>query len=111
MYLPAAGGCLKESPLNASPNLSAPAHATADPPRHLPLHSWHAAHGARMESFAGWAMPIQYPLGILGEHRHTRAAAGLFDVSHMGQILVRSRTGDHLDAARALERLVPIDVV
>ena len=44
-------------------------------------------------TFAGWAMPIHYPLGILGEHRHTRAAAGLFDVSHMGQIVLRSRTG------------------
>jgi aminomethyltransferase len=64
-----------------------------------------------MESFAGWAMPIHYQLGILGEHRHTRAAAGLFDVSHMGQIIVRSRAGDQLAAARELERLVPVDVV
>jgi aminomethyltransferase len=64
-----------------------------------------------MESFAGWAMPIHYPLGILGEHRHTRAAAGLFDVSHMGQIIVRARSGDQKAAARELERLVPMDVV
>ena len=49
-------------------------------PTHLPLHAWHVAHNARIESFAGWAMPIHYPLGILGEHKHTRAAAGLFDV-------------------------------
>jgi aminomethyltransferase len=75
------------------------------------LHAWHAAHGARIESFAGWAMPIHYPLGILGEHRHTRAAAGLFDVSHMGQIMVRALEGDHLAAARELERLVPMDVM
>jgi aminomethyltransferase len=75
------------------------------------LHAWHVAHGARMECFAGWAMPIHYPLGILGEHKHTRAAAGLFDVSHMGQIMVRARAGDHLAAARELERLVPVDVM
>jgi aminomethyltransferase len=80
-------------------------------PAHLPLHAWHVAHGARIESFAGWAMPIHYPPGILAEHRHTRAAAGLFDVSHMGQILLRSRTGDHLAAARELEKLVPVDVL
>jgi len=80
-------------------------------PTHLPLHDWHVEHGARIEAFAGWAMPIHYPLGVLGEHRHTRTAAGLFDVSHMGQIIVRSRTGDHLAAARELERLVPVDVV
>jgi aminomethyltransferase len=80
-------------------------------PAHLPLHAWHVAHGARMESFAGWAMPIHYPLGILGEHRHTRAAAGLFDVSHMGQIMVRALAGDHLAAARELEKLVPVDVM
>jgi aminomethyltransferase len=80
-------------------------------PTHLPLHAWHVAHGARIESFAGWAMPIHYPLGILGEHKHTRAAAGLFDVSHMGQIFVRALAGDHLAAARELERLVPVDVM
>jgi aminomethyltransferase len=64
-----------------------------------------------MEPFAGWAMPIHYSLGILGEHRHTRAAAGLFDVSHMGQIILRARSGDNGDAALALEKLVPVDVV
>ncbi len=80
-------------------------------PTHLPLHALHLARGARIESFAGWAMPIHYPLGILGEHKHTRAAAGLFDVSHMGQILVRALEGDHLAVARELERLVPVDVL
>ncbi len=80
-------------------------------PTHLPLHALHLARGARIESFAGWAMPIHYPLGILGEHKHTRAAAGLFDVSHMGQILLHSRTGDHVAAARELEKLVPVDVM
>ncbi|MEA3133583.1 MAG: aminomethyltransferase [Gammaproteobacteria bacterium] len=82
-----------------------------DPLRSLPLHDFHVAHGARMQPFAGVAMPIHYAPGILGEHRHTRAAAGLFDVSHMGQILLRSRSGDNLDAARALETLVPVDVM
>jgi aminomethyltransferase len=63
-----------------------------------------------MEPFAGWSMPICYPLGILGEHRHTRAAAGLFDVSHMGQISVRARSADLRDAALALESLMPVDL-
>ncbi len=86
--------------------------APVPPPlRRLPLHDVHVAQGARMEPFAGWVMPICYPLGILGEHRHTRAAAGLFDVSHMGQIILRARSGDHRDAALALETLVPVDVV
>jgi aminomethyltransferase len=64
-----------------------------------------------MEAFAGWSMPIQYELGILAEHRHTRTAAGLFDVSHMGQILVRARSGEVRDAALALESLVPADLL
>src|SRR5260370_42018268 len=80
-------------------------------PTHLPLHAWHLRKGARIESFAGWAIPILYPLGILGEHKRTRAAAGLFDVSDMGQIFVRALEGDHLAAARELERLVPVDVM
>lgn len=77
----------------------------------LPLHEFHLSHGARMHPFAGVAMPIHYTLGILGEHHHTRIAAGLFDVSHMGQVLVRARSGDNADAARALESLVPVDVI
>ena len=60
-----------------------------------------------MEAFAGWSMPIQYELGILAEHRHTRTAAGLFDVSHMGQILVRARSGDVRDAASRSSRWCP----
>ena len=79
--------------------------------RLLPLNDVHVAHGARMQPFAGVSMPIHYELGILGEHRHTRTAAGLFDVSHMGQIILRARSGDPLDAARALETLVPTDVI
>ena len=79
--------------------------------RETPLHALHVALGARMVPFAGYDMPVQYPLGILREHLHTRSAAGLFDVSHMGQIAVRARSGQLADAARALEALVPIDVV
>jgi aminomethyltransferase len=82
-----------------------------DTPRRLPLHDLHVAHGARLVPFAGWIMPLQYELGILGEHRHTRAAAGLFDVSHMGQILVRAKSGEPRDAALALESVVPVDVL
>src|SRR5678809_1583537 len=75
-----------------------------------PLHALHVELGAKMVPFAGYDMPVQYPTGILKEHLHTRAAAGLFDVSHMGQIALRPRSGDVADAARALERLVPADI-
>jgi len=67
----------------------------------LPLDSWHRAHGARMVPFAGYEMPVQYE-GIIAEHTWTRTNAGLFDVSHMGQLLVH---GD--DVAGALETLLP----
>jgi aminomethyltransferase len=76
-----------------------------------PLHALHLRHGARMVPFAGYAMPVQYPAGLLKEHLHTRSAAGLFDVSHMGQIRLTPRSGDIADAARALETLLPIDVL
>jgi aminomethyltransferase len=64
-----------------------------------------------MVPFAGYEMPVQYKPGVLKEHLHTRASAGLFDVSHMGQIVLRPKSGDVPDAARALERLVPVDIV
>lgn len=64
-----------------------------------------------MAPFAGYDMPIHYPLGILKEHLHTRAAAGLFDVSHMGQIEVFSPNGGFAQAALALERLIPVDIL
>ena len=64
-----------------------------------------------MVPFAGYSMPVQYAAGVMKEHQHTRAAAGLFDVSHMGQVILRPRSGDIADAARALERLVPVDVL
>lgn len=78
--------------------------------KRTPLFALHIARGARMVPFAGYEMPVQYAPGILKEHLHTRAAAGLFDVSHMGQIAVRPRSGRMSDAALALERLVPVDV-
>ncbi len=74
-----------------------------------PLHAMHMRLGARLVPFAGYNMPLQYPSGIIKEHLHTRAAASLFDVSHMGQIVLRPRSGRIEDAARALETLVPGD--
>ena len=76
-----------------------------------PLHALHVELGGRMVPFAGYDMPLQYPAGIMVEHLHVRAACGLFDVSHMGQVLLRPRSGDVRDAALALERLVPTDIV
>ena len=81
------------------------------PLRRTPLYDLHVRLGARMVPFAGYDMPVQYPAGIIREHLHTRAAAGLFDVSHMGQITIRARSGRFEDAARALESLVPADLV
>jgi aminomethyltransferase len=74
--------------------------------KHTPLHALHLELGARMVPFAGYEMPVQYPAGIVREHLHTRASAGLFDVSHMGQVLVRGE-----GATAALERLVPADLL
>ncbi len=67
--------------------------------------------GAKMVPFAGYEMPVQYAPGVLKEHLHTRASAGLFDVSHMGQVILRPRSGDLADAALALESLVPVSVL
>ena len=71
-----------------------------------PLHALHVELGARMVPFAGYDMPVQYPLGVMKEHLHTREHAGLFDVSHMGQIMLRGA-----NAAKALESLVPVDII
>lgn len=79
--------------------------------KHTPLHALHLALGGKMVPFAGYDMPVQYPNGVLREHLHTRASAGLFDVSHMGQIALRPKSGRPEDAALALERLVPQDIV
>lgn len=76
----------------------------SDTERKLPLDSWHRARGGRMVPFAGYAMPVQYE-GIMAEHRWTRESAGLFDVSHMGQIIVAGA-----EAEKGLESLLPADL-
>lgn len=79
--------------------------------KRVPLHDLHVARGGKIVPFAGYDMPVQYAAGVLKEHLHTRAAAGLFDVSHMGQIALRPKSGKLEDAALALERLVPQDIL
>lgn len=74
-----------------------------------PLYDLHVELGAKMVPFAGYAMPVQYPLGVMGEHVHTREKAGLFDVSHMGQCTIRSKNGG--DPAEALEQIMPAALV
>jgi aminomethyltransferase len=81
------------------------------PFKHTPLHALHAACGGKMVPFAGYDMPVQFASGVLREHLHTRCSAGLFDVSHMGQIVLRPKSGKAEDAALALERLVPQDIL
>lgn len=76
-----------------------------------PLYDLHIELGARMVPFAGYDMPVQYPAGVLKEHLHTRAKCGLFDVSHMGQVEIRAKSGTYEDAALALESLVPVDIL
>ena len=73
-----------------------------------PFYDMHLKNGAKMVPFAGYDMPVQYPLGVMKEHQHTRTKAGLFDVSHMGQVILRG--ADYASAARALEKLIPMDV-
>jgi len=75
------------------------------------LHALHVSLGAKMVPFAGYDMPVQYATGVLREHLHTRSSAGLFDVSHMGQIVLRAKSGRVEDAGRALELLVPQDIL
>jgi len=74
--------------------------------KHTPLHGLHRELGAKLVPFSGYEMPVQYPLGVKKEHEHTRSACGLFDVSHMGQLLLRGPS-----PAEALETLVPADIV
>lgn len=78
--------------------------------RRTPLYDLHVSLGGKMVPFAGYDMPVQYAAGVLKEHLQTRTSAGLFDVSHMGQIALRPKSGKVEDAARALERLVPQDI-
>lgn len=91
----------------SSPSSSQAGTPSAPPElQRTPLHALHVELGARMVPFAGYAMPVQYPAGILAEHRQCRESAALFDVSHMGQVRLVGP-----DAAAALETLVPVDVV
>jgi aminomethyltransferase len=80
------------------------------PLKRTPLHALHVSLGAKMVPFGGYDMPVQYPAGVLKEHLHTRQKAGLFDVSHMGQLALRPKSGKVEDAGLALERLVPQDI-
>lgn len=85
----------------------APSVAPApDALQHTPLYNLHLELGARMVPFAGYSLPVQYPAGVMAEHLHTRTSAGLFDVSHMGQLRLVGP-----DAAAALETLLPVDVI
>jgi aminomethyltransferase len=77
-----------------------------EPLLHTPLHALHLELGARMVPFAGYSMPVQYPAGLMAEHHQTRNSAGLFDVSHMGQLRLAGPA-----AAAAFETLVPVDAV
>jgi aminomethyltransferase len=77
--------------------------------RKTPLYELHQEFGAKLTEFAGYEMPVQYGLGILGEHLHTRTKAGLFDVSHMGQVILSGRS--YQETALALEQLLPMDVL
>ena len=81
-------------------------NTSAAPLLTTPLNALHLELGARMVPFAGYSMPVQYPAGLMAEHLHTRSAAGLFDVSHMGQLRLVG-----LDAAAAFESLMPVDVI
>jgi aminomethyltransferase len=80
--------------------------APDSPLQRTPLHALHLELRARMVPFAGYSMPVQYPGGLMAEHHHTRQAAGLFDVSHMGQLRLEGA-----DAAAAFESLMPVDVI
>ena len=79
---------------------------TEAPLLQTPLHALHVRLGARMVPFAGYAMPVQYPTGLMAEHKQCRESAALFDVSHMGQVRLVGA-----DAAAALESLVPVDLI
>jgi aminomethyltransferase len=76
-----------------------------------PLHHAHVAAGGKMVGFAGYDMPVQYPMGIMAEHNWTRESAGLFDVSHMGQAYLVAADGRHETVAAAIEALIPADIL
>ena len=91
--------------------MSATPAATDPPLKRTPLYDLHVSLGAKMVPFAGYEMPVQYPLGVLKEHLHTREKAGLFDVSHMGQAYLIADDLAHATVASALEALVPADML
>ena len=93
-----------DPPLNSQP-------AGASPLKRTPVFDAHVGSGAKMVPFAGYEMPVQYPLGVLKEHLWTRQKCGLFDVSHMGQAALIAADGTHETVARALEALVPADIL
>src|SRR3979490_814417 len=101
----------EESASNNREGSMIPARDDRSELKRTPLHALHVASGGKMVPFAGYDMPVQFATGVLREHLHTRQAAGLFDVSHMGQIALRPKSGKVEDAAAALERLVPQDIV
>ena len=74
-----------------------------------PFYDLHLKKGAKMVPFGGYDMPVQYPLGVMKEHLHTRQKAGLFDVSHMGQLVLRGKNYEQV--AAELEALIPMDVI
>jgi aminomethyltransferase len=90
--------------------MAEPAHSD-QPLLQTPLHAQHVTLGARMVPFAGYDMPVQYPTGIMTEHNWTREHAGLFDVSHMGQAFLVAEDKSHETVAKALEALIPADVL
>ena len=79
--------------------------------KRTPLHRFHQRRQARFSPFAGYDMPVQYAGGIISEHKWTRSSASLFDVSHMGQIIVRANSGSNADAGLALESLIPGNIL
>ena len=81
------------------------------PMKRTSLYDTHTGLGAKLVEFAGYEMPVQYALGVMGEHNWTREKAGLFDVSHMGQAFITADDGTYETAAKALETLVPADIL
>ena len=77
-----------------------------NPLKHIFLNDFHLSHGAKFSPFAGYSMPINYSQGIIKEHLHTRKSVSLFDVSHMGQILIPSSE----DNCKELEKFIPLDL-
>src|SRR5476651_883639 len=101
----------RDRPWRSREGLMMLARDETSPLKRTPLHALHVACGGKMVPFAGYDMPVQFATGVLREHLHTRSSAGLFDVSHMGQIELRPKSGKVEDAAKALERLVPQDIL